>query len=294
MGRGMVKNIVEKGELGGPLAIYNRSKQRAVDLSASLPSGKTEVAESVEDGVTKADVIFMCLANDAAVTETVKAVVKADVKGKVIVDCSTIHPDTTEAIAKTINSKGAEFVACPVFGAPAMADAGQLVPVATGPKSAVDRIKPFLEGVTSRAIIDMSDEPYKKASQLKLLGNTFIANMIEQVAEGHVLAEKSGLGTQHSHKFIELVFPGPYAAYSNRMLSGDYWKRKEPLFHADLARKDVGHARKIAEDCGVRLDNLEVADAHLAKIQKHTDNGDIAAIYGAVRQENGLKFENDV
>lgn len=289
----MAKNIAEKGQLGGPLAIYNRSKQRAVDLSASLPSGKSEVAESIEAGVAKADVIFICLANDAAVTDTVNSIVKADVKGKVVADCSTIHPDTTEAIAKTITSKGAEFVACPVFGAPSMADAGQLVPVPAGPKSAVDRIKPFLEGVTSRAVIDMSGEPYSKASQLKLLGNTFILNMVEQVAEGHVLAEKSGLGTQYSHKFIELMLPGIYPPYSTRMLSGDYWKRKEPLFHADLARKDAGHALKIAKDSGVKLGNLEVADAHLAKIQEHTDNGDIAGIYGAVRQENGLKFEND-
>ena len=139
----------------------------------------------------------------------------------------------------------------------------------------------------------MSDEPYSKASTLKLLGNTFILNMVEQVAEGHVLAEKSGLGTQYSHKFIELMLPGIYPPYSTRMLSGDYWKRKEPLFHADLARKDAGHALTIAKDSGVRLGNLEVADAHLAKIQEHTDNGDIAGIYGAVRQENGLKFEND-
>lgn len=289
----MAKNIAQKGQLGGPLAVYNRSKQRAVDLSASLPAGKSEVAESIEAGVAKADVIFICLANDAAVTETVDAVVRADIKGKVVADCSTIHPDTTEAIAKTITSKGADFVACPVFGAPPMADAGALVPVPAGPKSAVDRIKPYLEGVTSRHTIDMSGEPYSKASQLKLLGNTFILNMVEQVAEGHVLAEKSGLGTQYSHKFIELMMPGVYPPYSARMLSGDYWKRKEPLFHADLARKDAGHALKIARDSGVRLGNLEVADAHLAKIQEHTENGDIAGIYGAVRKENGLKFEND-
>ncbi|ROW05580.1 hypothetical protein VSDG_00423 [Cytospora chrysosperma] len=293
MGRGMVRNIAEKGEFDGPLGIYNRSKQRAVDLSAKLAPGKTEVADSIEAGVSKADIIFTCLANDQAVTETVDAMVKADIKGKLIVDCSTIHPDTLEAVAKIITSKGAEFVACPVFGAPPMADAGALIPVPAGPKAAVDKIKPYLEGVTARAIIDLSDEPYHKAATLKLLGNTFVFNMIEQVAEGHVLAEKSGLGTQHTHKFIELMMPGVYAAYSSRMLSGDYWKREEPLFQVDLARKDAGHARKIAEASGVKLANLETADAHLAKVQEHTKNGDVAGIYGAVRKENGLKYEND-
>ncbi|KUI68758.1 putative oxidoreductase YfjR [Cytospora mali] len=293
MGRGMVKNLAEKGKFDGPLAIYNRSKQRAVDLSAKLAPGKTEVADSIEAGVAKADLTFMCLANDQAVTQTVNAMVKVDIKGKLIVDCSTIHPDTQGPLAELITSKGAEFVACPVFGAPPLADAGMLIPVPAGPKAAVDKVKPYLEGVMARAVIDMSDEPYRKAATLKLLGNTFIFNMIEQVAEGHVFAEKSGLGTEYSHKFVELMMPGVYAAYSNRMLTGDYWKREEPLFQVDLARKDASHARKIAQDSGVVMANLETADAHLAKIQQHTKNGDVAGIYGAVRQENGLKYEND-
>lgn len=293
IGRGMAKNIAEKGKLDSPLLIYNRTKQRATDLSAKISPGKSEVADSLEAAATQADVIFICLANDKAVTETVDTLAKADIQGKIVVDCSTIHPDTSEAIAKTITSKGAEFVACPVFGAPAMADSGNLVPVPAGPKGAVARIKPYLEGVTARATIDMSDEPYSKASTLKLVGNSFILNMVEQIAEAHVLAEKSGLGTTYTHQFIEQMLPGIYPPYSTRMLSGDYWKREEPLFHVDLARKDAGHALKIAKDAGVQVANVETADKSLERVQKHTDKGDIAGIYGAVRQAAGLKFEND-
>ena len=39
---------------------------------------------------------------------------------------------------------------------------------------------------------------------------------------------------------------------------------------------------------------VELADSHLADIQKHMGSkGDIAGIYGAVRQESGLEFENE-
>ncbi len=215
-------------------------------------------------------------------------------KGKLFVDCSTIHPDSTEAVAEAVLAKGAEFVAAPVFGAPAMAEAGQLVGVLAGPKSSVDKARPYFKSVTARAEIVMSDEPYHKASQLKIVGNTFVLNMIEQLAEGHVLAEKSGLGTSYLHQFIEHLFPGPYTAYSTRMLSGDYYKRKEPLFAVDLARKDLGHALKLAEAAGTRLTNAETDDAHLAKVKEHAGvNGDVAGIYGAVRLEAGLKYEND-
>ncbi|KAF3767363.1 NAD(P)-binding protein [Cryphonectria parasitica EP155] len=293
IGSAMAKNIAEKADLDSPLLLFNRSQQRATDLSAKLAPGKSEVAGSLESGASQADVIFICLANDMAVTETVNSLAKTDLQGKVLVDCSTVHPDTTEAIAKTVTSGGAEFVACPVFGAPAMADAGKLVPVPAGPKSAVDRVKPYLMDVTARAIIDMSDEPYRKASQLKLVGNSFVLNMVEQIAEAHVLAEKSGLGTKYSHQIIEQLLPGIYPPYSSRMLSGDYWKRVEPLFHADLARKDAGHVLKMAKDAGCHLPNVETADRHLEAVQKRTTNGDFAGIYGAVRQEAGLKFEND-
>ncbi len=38
---------------------------------------------------------------------------------------------------------------------------------------------------------------------------------------------------------------------------------------------------------------VEVADGHLADVQEHMGSkGDIAGIYGSVRQEASLKFEN--
>ena len=41
------------------------------------------------------------------------------------------------------------------------------------------------------------------------------------------------------------------------------------------------------------MKDVEVADAHLAVVQKHMGSrGDITGIYGAVREESGLKWEN--
>ena len=191
-----------------------------------------------------------------------------------------------------------------------MANNGQLVCVLAGPRSAVEKVKPYCKGVMGRANIDLSDQPQGKATLLKIIGNTFILNMIEALSEGHTLAERSGLGNDNLHQFIETLFPGPYTAYSTRMLEGDYYKRDEvcldqglmydaanrmtqPLFGVDLARKDVKHALNLAEASGTKMKHVEVADGHLADVQKHMGSkGDVAGIYGAVRQEAGLKFEN--
>ncbi|KAL1598641.1 hypothetical protein SLS60_007781 [Paraconiothyrium brasiliense] len=293
MGRGMCKNLVEKGNLDKPLILYNRTKKRSDDLAASLGSDKAIVVDTINDAVRSADIIFMCLGDDAAVESAVNVVLQEEVKGKVVVDASTVHPDTTNALEKRLTAKGAEFVGMPVFGAPAMADSGNLICVLAGAGSSVARIKPFTKGVMGRADIDYSDQPAGNATLLKVIGNTFILNMNEVLSEGHVLAEKTGLGAQNLHAWIETMFPGPYTAYSTRMLAGDYYKRDEPLFHVDLARKDARHALDLAERAGASVPALKVGDAHLAKVKEHLgDRGDIPSIYGAVRQESGLKFEN--
>ena len=107
----MCKNLVEKGDLDKPLIVFNRTRQRATDLSAKLPSGKLIIASSLEDAVSKADIIFTCLGDDAAVKDTIANAVKGDVNGKLFVDCSTVHPDTTNMLAESIQGQRAELVA---------------------------------------------------------------------------------------------------------------------------------------------------------------------------------------
>jgi 3-hydroxyisobutyrate dehydrogenase-like beta-hydroxyacid dehydrogenase len=291
MGRGMCANLVSKGNLSKPLIIHNRTTSKAETLSSKI--GHSTVSPSLTDAVSKSDIIFFCLGDDVAVQSNIDEALKTDVTGKIFVDCSTIHPDTTASITKSIEAKNASFVACPVFGAPAMADAGQLVCVLAGPASAIDKVKPYCAGVMGRANIDYSGQPQSKATLLKIIGNTFILSMVETLSEGHVVAEKSGLGVNELHSFIETMFPGPYTAYSNRLKSGDYWKREEPLFAAKLARKDARHAQAIAQSSGVTMRNVELADGYLAKVvEEKGDQGDIAGIYGAKRMEAGLPFDN--
>jgi 3-hydroxyisobutyrate dehydrogenase-like beta-hydroxyacid dehydrogenase len=293
MRQGMCKNLVEKGRLTQPLLLFNRTTSRASDLSSKI--GRSNVASSIDDAVSRSDIIFICLGDDTAVETTLTKAIQGNVEGKLFVDCSTIHPDTTNKVARAVEEQGAHFVACPVFGAPAMADSGQLLCVLAGPAEQVDKVKPYCGGVMGRAIIDYSGSEPAKATLLKVIGNTFILSMVETISEGHVVAEKTGLGVDELHQFIEAMFPGPYTAYSNRMRSGDYCKRKEPLFSANLARKDAGHAMALAERAGAQMKIVQLADGYLKGVQDHMkETGDIAGIYGAKRVEAGLKFENSL
>ncbi|TDZ74877.1 putative oxidoreductase YfjR [Colletotrichum trifolii] len=271
MGWPMCHNLVSKSlwPEQSALVVFNRTRQRCEDLQAQLPPASVVIAESIRGVLDSADIIFTCLSDGQAVREVVEAALASrQAAGKLFVECSTIHPRETADLAADVRQAGACFVACPVFGAPDRAHSGQLVCVPAGTRADVQRVLPYCRGVMGRAVIDLTGRAPETATTLKVLGNSFIFNMAEAVAEGHVLAEKTGLGGALLHEYLSLFFPGIYEAYSQRMLSGDYHKRDEPAFTASLARKDIRHALDLSSTCGARLPALDVVDGHLAAVER--------------------------
>lgn len=61
MGRGMVKNLVEKGNLSKPVLIQNRTVARAEKLAEALGKDKVTPVTTVEEAVKQSDIIFSCL-----------------------------------------------------------------------------------------------------------------------------------------------------------------------------------------------------------------------------------------
>lgn len=179
-----------------------------------------------------------------------------------------------------------------------MADAGQMIVVPAGKQVSIAKAKPFFEGVTAKATIDLSngtgeDVDVGKAATLKVLGNSFILNAVGVLAESFVAAESSGLGVGPLKQWLDLFAPGPLAKYGERMISGEYYKREEPLFAVDLARKDLRHAAALAGEGGQRMRNVEVTDGFLKDVKEEMGaKGDIAGVYGAVRKAAGREFRN--
>ncbi|KAJ6154082.1 hypothetical protein N7485_012451 [Penicillium canescens] len=300
IGRGMSLNIAQKGPQNGPLILYNRTQSRATAHAQKL-GDKATVAATLNEAVNKADLIFTCVGDDAALDSIVTTILEdktLDLSNKTFIDCSTVHPDTSRKTESAYNARGAGFVACPVFGAPNMADVGGLIVVPAGKQSSIAKARPFLDGVVAKQSIDLSsgtgsDIDVGKASTMKVIGNTFILNTVGVLAESLVAAETSGLGVGPLKEWIDLFAPGPFAKYADRMVGGDYYQREEPLFAVDLARKDLRHAYGIAEGAGQRMRNVEVTDSLLEGVKgERGESGDIAAVYGVVRQRAGLEFEN--
>ena len=66
----MCKNLVGKEKFERPLFLYNRTSSRAKELSARI--GHSVVADTIEEAVSKTDIIFTCLTDAVAVDEMLK------------------------------------------------------------------------------------------------------------------------------------------------------------------------------------------------------------------------------
>ncbi|KAK8859351.1 NAD binding domain of 6-phosphogluconate dehydrogenase-domain-containing protein [Apiospora arundinis] len=303
MGSAMAKNVQKHLTTAGkdqpPLRVYNRTASRCAALEELGAKKYESIAELARDS----DIVFISSSADDAVISIVDQIVQSgDATGKVVVDTTTVHPDTTRAVAATLKSKGAHFAAMPVFGATPVAEAGQLLAGFAGPDAALGAVSPLLKGVIAREVLVVGQEP-EKASLLKTTGNLLMASLMQIIAEAHVFAAKTGLPEATLERLLELNFGPVMHSDSIRMTTGVYCPGPDhkPWSDLQLAIKDVGHGVEIAEREGVSLHVGQRALGNLKKANEWRESAeggsgrslDSSSVFGVVRQESGLGFETE-
>ncbi|KAF7559169.1 hypothetical protein G7046_g4977 [Stylonectria norvegica] len=301
MGLPMARNLQSHlSRTGAPsLQYFNRTISRGATLqeAGGVPSS------SARELVAGADIIFLSLSNDAALESTLDAILQpdaaGDLAGKIIVDTSTVHPDSSATAKARFAQKNAKFVASPVFGASPVAEKGQLLWILAGPEVAIQAIEPYIVGVMGRGFIKLGED-VRQSSMLKTAGNFMTAGMMELVAEAHVFAEKTDLGTQSMEALIEQQY-GPLAlSMSKRLTTGAYMpaRGERPWSDLNLALKDVGHGITCATQAGIKLEVAEVALKHLEEASSFSKTEgrplDSSSMYGVLRTEAGLPFETEL
>lgn len=135
--------------LGYQVSVWNRDSAKAkrlVEAGAHLYASSAELVESC-------DVTIVMLLNDAA-TEAVynapNGILKGKLAGKLLIDMSTIRPDTMTSNGSAALQHGVAFVECPVGGTIGPAKEGKLLGLAGGSKEDVARAMPILEQLCRR------------------------------------------------------------------------------------------------------------------------------------------------
>src|ERR1700731_1737749 len=135
--------------LGHEIAVWNRNPVKTkplVNAGAKLFASPAELVEGCE-------VTIVMLLNDAAAESVYRApngILKARLPGKLVIDMSTIRPDTMKSNGSAALQRGAGFVECPVGGTVGPAKEGKLLGLVGGSKADVARAMPIMEQMCRR------------------------------------------------------------------------------------------------------------------------------------------------
>lgn len=135
--------------VGHEVGVWNRDSAKTrplVDAGAKAFASPAELAEGCE-------VVIAMLLNDAAIEAVYRGpngLLKAKLAGKLVIDMSTVRPDTMISVGTAVAQLGAAFVECPVGGSKVPAKEGKLFGLVGGANADVARAMPLLEQMCRR------------------------------------------------------------------------------------------------------------------------------------------------
>jgi len=198
MGSGIAGTLLKAGY---DLTIWSRNPEEEKPL---VKSG-VEAAPNIAAAVKNAEVIMYSLSNDRAIEEVVfghGGVLSSVSRGQIVLDHTTVHPETSRRQAIAYAEKGVEFLDAPVFGSRNEAARGGLWAVVGGKRNVFDRVCPILDAI-SETVHYMGSSG--KGSAMKLVGNLIVASQLQALGEAMVLATKAGLNPKDVLGVLEVT-----------------------------------------------------------------------------------------
>jgi 3-hydroxyisobutyrate dehydrogenase-like beta-hydroxyacid dehydrogenase len=244
MGRGIAKNIVEKGY---PLTVLgHRNRAPVEDL---VRRGALE-AKTAREVAASSTIVFLCVTGSKEVEAIVRGAdgLKDGLKsGAVVVDCSTADPNSTVALAAELAPLGVDYVDAPLSRTPKEAWEGTLDTMVGAKEAVFARLKPVIETWAAR-IVHIGG--VGDGHRMKLLNNFVSLGYAALYAEALTLAEKVGISP---HRFDSVIRGGRmdcgfYQTFMRWTLEGD---RDAHKFTIANAFKDLRYLEAMADAAGL-------------------------------------------
>lgn len=169
------------------VVVYNRSPEKAKGL-------KVEVVTSPAELLSKAEIIFLCLFDSAAVKEILTGdnglLSAKDLNDKIIVDLTTNHHNEVTAFHDLCRSAGGDYLEAPVLGSVVPASQGTLTVLVSGRKVAYERVEEILQDIGSHIFYL---ETAAMATKMKLINNLVLGTFMATLAEATAMGETAGI-----------------------------------------------------------------------------------------------------
>ncbi|HEU4424994.1 MAG TPA: NAD(P)-dependent oxidoreductase [Pilimelia sp.] len=252
--------VVGAGRMGGAMVgrlrgaghavtVWNRTPERAAATGAA-------VAGTAREAGADAAVVLVSLADDAAVEAAYggpDGLVAGLGSGTVVLETSTVSPDTVRALARRVAERGAVLLDAPVSGSVPVVERGELTFMVGGDPAALDRVRPVLGALAGR-VFHLGE--VGAGATMKLAVNSVVHALNQALSESLVLAERAGISRQAAYEvFAASAIAAPYVHYKRAAF--EHPEAADVAFMLDLVAKDLDLIGSLAGRVGARMDQAE-------------------------------------
>lgn len=205
--------VIGLGRMGS--AIARRLSQRGFGVTGYTRSGVSP-EKAAEMGIAAAsdsamlaagsDIILLALLDDEAVHAVLRELSASALAGKLVVDTSTVSPQTLRSHRDAIEAAGAALVDAPISGGPEMVLAGTIGLYIGGGDEEVARFRPIAEALSNRIhhVGGLGD-----GAAAKLVNNMMLMGLWQSMKEALQLGARAGLSRD---RMIDVLSGSPAAS----------------------------------------------------------------------------------
>ena len=189
MGRPMALNLIKGGHELSVWARRHDAARPVVDAGAVYCVSPAEVAQ-------KSEAVFTIVTAGKDVEDVTlgeAGIIHGARPGSVVIDCSTIPPETTRRVGVELHAAGVELLDVPVSGGEPGAIAGTLSIMVGGKREVFERMQPLL-GCVGKTLVYVGDSGAGQVA--KACNQLALVVAIQGIAEAAVFARANGVDFQ--------------------------------------------------------------------------------------------------
>ncbi|MFJ3952022.1 2-hydroxy-3-oxopropionate reductase [Streptomyces libani] len=284
MGSPMAENLIKAGYSVTGYTLETDKLER-------LAKNGGHAAASIAEAVTDADVIITMVPASPqveAIAYGPDGILAHARRGALLIDMSSITPQTSIDLAHTAADKGIRVLDAPVSGGEAGAIEAVLSIMVGGEQSDFDAARPLLETL-GKTIVRCG--PHGCGQTVKAANQLIVAVNIQACAEAVVFLEKSGVDLPAALDVLGGGLAGStvLARKKDNFTTRDF----KPGFRIDLHHKDMGIVTDAARAVGAALPVGTVVAQLVAALRAQGDGGlDHSALLRGVERLSGHTTES--
>jgi 3-hydroxyisobutyrate dehydrogenase-like beta-hydroxyacid dehydrogenase len=262
---------------GFDVVAWNRDRGKCHAVARTTGAG---IAQSASEAAESADVVLTSLADDAAVRAVYADALEGFHDGQVVLEMSTIAPQTVLGVAPSVQACGATLLDAPVSGSVPVVERGELLIMAGGDADALDRARPVLEALSSR-IIHVGQ--LGTGATMKLAVNALVHGLAVALSESLVLAERAGVERTTAYEvFASGAAAAPFVLYKRAAFERP--DETPVAFSLDLVAKDLDLILALARRVGAPMPQADTnRDEVRSALAAGMGERDMSALAGYLR-----------